>query len=142
MNIRKAKTADLGALVAFDTVARGLQRRIETIKQATIQGRCWVYAEGGTPMGYAIMQDDVLDHPFIQLVFVAAEHRRHGIASKLIRHIETLAQGQGREKILTSTNKSNAPMQAALATLGYRPCGEITGLDEGDPEFVYLKPLV
>ena len=44
-------------------------------------------------------------------------------------------------KLFTSTNQSNAPMQALLNKLGYRQSGFIENLDEGDPELIYFKRL-
>jgi hypothetical protein len=41
------------------------------------------------------------------------------------------------DQIFTSTNRSNAPMQGLLASLGWQLSGELDGLDEGDPELVY-----
>ncbi len=50
--------------------------------------------------------------------------------------MESISRG---EKLFTSTNLSNLPMQALLAKLGYTLSGVIHNLDEGDPELVYFK---
>ena len=55
-----------------------------------------------------------------------------------MNHLETVCQ---TEKIFTSTNLSNFPMQALLAKLGYKLSGVIHNLDEDDPELVYCKAL-
>jgi hypothetical protein len=46
------------------------------------------------------------------------------------------------EKLFTSTNLSNLPMQGIMSKLGYRPSGVIENLDPGDPELIYFKRLV
>lgn len=39
--------------------------------------------------------------------------------------------------VFTSTNESNAPMQALPAAEGWELSGKLDGLDDGDPELVY-----
>ena len=39
--------------------------------------------------------------------------------------------------MFTSTNKSNAPMQALLESEAWSLSGRLVGLDEGEPELVY-----
>jgi hypothetical protein len=41
-------------------------------------------------------------------------------------------------KLFTSTNRSNLPMQALLAKLGFVQCGEVNELDPGDPELFFV----
>lgn len=55
-----------------------------------------------------------------------------------MQHLETVFQ---TEKLFTSTNLSNLPMQSLLVRLGYLLSGVIHHLDEGDPELVYVKYL-
>jgi hypothetical protein len=43
------------------------------------------------------------------------------------------------EKLWTSTNLSNRPMQMLLESLGYEFAGAINHLDEGDPELMYVN---
>lgn len=138
MNIRKATTSDLPHLVAFDTVTRGLERRIDEIKSAIVHGQCWVYAEKAPPTGYAIFENNFFGRPFVRLLFVANDHRRKGIASRLVQHLETVG---GQDRMFVSANQSNAAMRALLERLGYHQCGEIHGLDEGDAELVFMKKL-
>ena len=70
------------------------------------------------------------------MLYVHPSHRRKGVGTQLIRHLEALCT---TEKLFTSTNRSNAPMQALLPKLGYAPSGFVENLDEGDPELIYFK---
>ncbi len=45
------------------------------------------------------------------------------------------------QRLFTSTNRSNAAMQAFLPKLGYIPSGVVDNLDEGDPELIFFKYL-
>ena len=53
-----------------------------------------------------------------------------------MRHIESLLV---EEKLFTSTNASNTPMQALCERLGFVRSGYVANLDEGDPEIIYFK---
>ena len=74
----------------------------------------------------------------IDTMGVHPDFRRRGTGSELIGRAETICR---TEKLFTSTNESNAPMQALLAKLGYLRSGIIENLHEDDPELVYLKRL-
>jgi GNAT superfamily N-acetyltransferase len=138
MNIKKAVTGDLPKLVDFDQIAREGPARIDEIKAAIVRGHCWVYSESGMPYGYAIYQPDFLGRPFINLLYVANDHRRKGVASKLIAHLETLG---GQDRMFTSTAQGNAPMCQLLSKLGYQKCGEIHAIDDNDTELVFVRYL-
>lgn len=72
------------------------------------------------------------------MLYVHSGWQRHGIGTKLLKHLETVCQ---TDRLFTSTNLSNVNMQALLAKLGYKLTGVIHDLDEGDPELVYVKYL-
>ncbi|MCL0069875.1 GNAT family N-acetyltransferase, partial [Dehalococcoidia bacterium] len=72
------------------------------------------------------------------MLYIHPEYRGKGIGSKLVRHVESLCK---TEKLFTSTNQSNLPMQGLLNKLGYVPSSFIDNLDEGDPEVVYSKRI-
>ncbi len=52
-----------------------------------------------------------------------------GRESVLLRHLERTCR---TPKLFTSTNESNAPMQALMSSLGYEPSGVVHHLDEND----------
>ncbi len=89
-------------------------------------------------MGYAVLNYHFFGNAFIDLLYVASEHRRRGYGEALMRHIECIVQG---DKLFTSTNLSNLRMQSLLSKLRYVLSGVIHNLDEGDPELVYFKRL-
>jgi ribosomal protein S18 acetylase RimI-like enzyme len=65
---------------------------------------------------------------FLVLLVVHPNHRRRGIASALIRHVE----GQcPTATLFTSTNRSNKAMQAVCKSLGFIESGVVENLDEG-----------
>ncbi len=62
--------------------------------------------------------------------------RRQGIGSALVQAME---HGLNVPRLFTSTNLSNDAMVILLNKSGYKQCGQIMGLDEGDPEWVFSK---
>jgi len=67
---------------------------------------------------------------------VASQERRSGIAGCLL--FEALSQSSTRDTF-TSTNESNAAMIALLHKHNWTFSGQLDGIDEGDPEFVFYK---
>lgn len=138
MNIKKAVTSDLPKLVDFRQIAANGNGRIEEVKSAIVRGACWVYSEGGQPWGYAILQNDFYGYPLVRLIYVSENHRRKGVATKLVRHLETAS---GADRMFLSSPEDNTAMLGLLERLGYQQCGEIHGLDDKAVEMVFIKRL-
>lgn len=74
--------------------------------------------------------------PFVSLLVVSADARRCGLGAGLLAlHARTYRE------TWTSTNRSNIAMQKLLEKAGWRYCGELSGLDEGDDELFYRTSL-
>ncbi|AVF04240.1 MAG: hypothetical protein Devi2KO_37800 [Devosia indica] len=132
--IRPARPDDIAALVGLDSFAASDNARAAEIARWVDAGQCACATLNGKPAGYAVMHQHFFGHPMLEMVMVGAEYRRRGVGEALIRHAIETAPGPA---LWTSTNQSNAPMQAMLARLGFQRSGIIEGLDEGDPELVY-----
>ncbi len=132
--IRPAGTDDIAALVALDSFANAGNDRADEIVNWVAAGRCTCATIDGNPAGYAVVHRHFFGHPMLEVVMVSTEHRRQGVGEALIRHAIETAPGP---VLWTSTNQSNAPMQALLARLGFQRSGFIEGLDDGDPELIY-----
>ena len=133
MNIRKSTTGDLNHLTA---IAEDVNP--ETIKNAIVQGRCWVFKDGDAPTGFAIIQPDFLGQPCVSFVYVDSEHRRKGIASRLVKHLEMAG---GSDRLFASSPQSNAAMQGMFQKLGYEQCGSVHGIHTDDPELIFMRHI-
>jgi len=136
--IRQADIPDLPKLVRFDATTISDKNRIEEITEAIILNKCWVYCINEEPVGYGIINSHFFHQAFISLVYVSEKFRRKGIAAAIIKHLTDIC---GCPKIFTSTNQSNKDMQSLLNKIGFEKAGEVSGLDEGDPEVFYIKRL-
>ncbi len=139
--VERATEDDLIAVLAIDAAHMGeqaAQARRSQIVRAVSKHECYLVRDRLDVLGYAILTKHFFGYPFIELLIVHPDHRRKGAATALIEHIEAIAPG---EKLFTSTNQSNAPMQALCERLGFVKSGWIDNLDPGDPEIVYFKGL-
>ncbi len=136
--IERALSGDFEHICALDETVHGSPARRELIGRAIGQNRCAVARVDGAVRGMMIHDDSFYGHGFVALLMVHPDFRRRGIASALMRAAELDCP---TEKLFTSTNRSNTPMQKLCERLGFVRSGIIENLDEGDPEIVYFKRL-
>lgn len=101
----------------------------------------WIDSEGifvaeldGEIVGFVAVDESFFERPFIVSLFVADPYRRRGAGAALLT---TVVTARAPARIFTSTNCSNAAMQQLLTSEGWRACGMVDGLDDGDPELFY-----
>lgn len=131
--IDKAKSSDFEQVIAL-----ALPAQRSAIGAAIGQGRCAVARVDGVIRGFVVMDANFFGHGFVELLHVHPDFRRRGIAVALMRSAEIDAP---TEKLFTSTNQSNVPMQKLCEKIGFVRSGMIENLDEGDPELIYFKRL-
>ena len=138
IQIRDATPNDLPFLEAVDSIAAsGGDDRRAAIRQWVQDGVARVAEDSGVVVGYCIVNHTYFDQAFVAMLMVAEQARGRGVGQCLL----TDAQQRRRSaKLFTSTNLSNQPMQRLLAKLGWQSAGIVYGLDEGDPELVFLAP--
>lgn len=137
VSIRHADVSDLTEILGVDPRAtRGDAERIEYLASAIELDDCFVAIDGDAVCGFVVVKRrHFYDRDFIDLLMVAADHRRAGLGGELMR---TAAATATTTDVFTSTNESNLPMQALLNSEGWVFSGKIVGLDDRDAELVYL----
>ncbi len=141
MIVERATEDDLVDVLAIDAAHMGeqaTQTRASQIVRAVSARQCYLVRDKWDVLGYAILTHHFFGYPFIDLLIVHPDQRRKGAATALIEHIETISPG---EKLFTSTNELNTPMQALCERLGFVKSGWIDNLDPGDPEIICFKAL-
>lgn len=139
LQIRQAVSSDIEWLVRLDPLAAEGSGRRAQIEKAVAQCECLVACDRNgpdVPIGYGCLEKCFFGEWFIPLVVVSSAHRRSGVATLLITHLEHRASAK---KIFTSTNLSNVAMQQLLVRIGYKSSGRIENLDPGDPELIFVK---
>ena len=140
MRIRLARQEDVKNIIRFDHIAKSRKERRDFIKRSVLNKRCYVAAIKGKPVGYTVLKYDFWSFGggFISMLYMHEDYRRRGIGSALMNYATKKCK---EEKLFTSTNQSNKPMQSLLKKLKYERSGIIYNLDPGDPELIYFKRI-
>ena len=138
MTIRKAHMGDIHGIIEAENLARADAERLQFIEKSLENASVYVATKEEEIVGYCIFDHSFFSRGFISLLIVHPDHRRKGIGSMLVRHVEHLCES---ERLFTSTNQSNKPMQGLLRKMGYKHSGVIDDLDPGDPEVFFSKKV-
>lgn len=131
LKIRKASTAhEIASAVAIDEAHTGSKGRADYIASVAESGGLSVAVLGNAVQAFCCLDHNYFfEKPFISLLIVSADARRRGLGAGLLAH-----SSRPLPEVWTSTNRSNAAMRALLEKQGWHYCGELNGLDDGDPE--------
>ncbi len=130
----KAKLADLD--YHLDKVEHIELKREEKIAKAIANKQCFIIVTGNEVAGFVLFDYRFFDQGWIELIIIDEAYRGKGIAGQVF---DLICKQCMTNKVFTSTNSSNVPMQKALTKAGFTFAGTINGLDEGDPELFYYK---
>jgi GNAT superfamily N-acetyltransferase len=125
-------------MYAVDPMATEEGNRRQHIREWIDGGRAIVALIDEVVVGYAVMEYTFFSNGFISMLMVDRAGRRKGVAAALVKHLEQMCK---TDKLFTSTNESNKPMQGLMQRMSYEPSGTVYNLDEGDPELFYVKRL-
>lgn len=138
--VREAQAPDLPDLLRIDALAdREHAERIDYLRRAVEQEVCLLATDGTAARGFVVLrQRHFFGRDFIDLLIVAQGHRRRGLGRLLMRSATEVAT---TPVVFTSTNESNEPVRALLASQHWTFSGKLDGLDRGEPELVYYLQL-
>ena len=134
MQIRTSKTKDeITAAAQIDERATSNNSRAQYIATVAEAGGLKLAYEQDQIVGFCCVDKrDFFEKVFISLLIVDQDSQRRGIGQELIQAVAV-----DHHELWTSTNRSNARMRGLLDKLGWQFCGEIEGLDPGDPEMFF-----
>ena len=135
ISVRAAWPGDIGLIRMLDAEARGPAKAQALTRQIGF-GMSWIGEIDGVGAAYAIVTPSFFTRPFVERVFVAEPFRRKGLASAILQRCESAYHSN---ELYISANASHASMRAVLAKAEYQDSGVILGLDDGDPELIYVK---
>ncbi len=136
--IERATSEDFEHICALDETVHERPARRQLIGPAVAEHRCAVARVDGFVRGFVISSQSFFGQRFVDLLMVHPDFRRRGMATALMRSAELDCP---TDKLFTSTNQSNLPMQRLCERLGFVRSGYIENLDKGDPEIIYFKRL-
>jgi len=131
VEIRTAVTPEeIARAVAIDEAQIGSGRRADYIRSVAERGGLTVAVLRHEVQGFCCLDHGwFFEKPFISLLVVSPPARRQGLGAGLLLHSSSTLP-----EVWTSTNRSNAAMRRLLEKAGWRHCGDISGLDDDDPE--------
>lgn len=134
MQIRKAfAPEDITQAALIDEAHVGSNCRADHIASAAKAGGLRVAALHGEIKGFCCVGHGYFfEKPFVSLLIISPDARRLGLGEGLLSHSTS-----AHSEVWTSTNKSNSAMRSLLAKAGWQYCGELRGLDDGDPELFF-----
>jgi GNAT superfamily N-acetyltransferase len=136
VSVRDAVADDVRALISFDPLAdAGDGGRATWIRDHVAAQAVRVAELDDRVVGYCAVETSFFGQDFVELLVVAEHARREGVGTLLMRDAERRCRTR---KLFTSTNLSNHPMQSLLLKLGWQSAGIVYGLDEGDPELIFV----
>ncbi|MEQ9265823.1 MAG: GNAT family N-acetyltransferase [Balneolaceae bacterium] len=142
IGLRIATKKDKSLVVAFDYALDKIEhielKREEKITKAISDKECFIILAGNKAVGFILFDHRFFDQGWIELIIIEEKYRGKGIGGQAI---DLICKQSKTNKVFTSTNSSNVPMQKALAKVGFTFAGKIDGLDEGDPELFYFKKI-
>ncbi|MEO1193720.1 MAG: GNAT family N-acetyltransferase [Pseudomonadota bacterium] len=134
MEIRKATApSDIAQAITIDEAVLGSRERAAYIRSLADKGGVSVAALHGQIQALCCLDHGYFfEKPFVSLLIVAPAARRRGLGEGLLSH-----HASAFPEVWTSTNQSNTAMRQLLDKARWRFCGELSGLDAGDPERFY-----
>ena len=134
LEIRKAIRPDeIARAVTIEEALLGSNDRADYITSVAETGGLSVAVLRGEVQAFCCLDHNYFfGKPFISLLIVSPDARRLGLGAGLLSH-----SSSAYPEVWTSTNRSNSAMRKLLDKAGWRYCGELIGLDEGDPERFY-----
>jgi ribosomal protein S18 acetylase RimI-like enzyme len=136
--VRKARPADLAALVQCDAYAQRHASRRDELEDWLRTQTVFVAEAPQRVAGFIVLNYSFFGNGFIPLVAVSEEAQRQGYGAL---RMSAAQQRCKTAKLFTSTNASNLAARRLFSSAGFIASGTIENLDERDPELVYFKPI-
>ena len=133
VTLRLATKEDKSLIITFDDYCRKVE---EKIAKAISDKECFMALAGSAAVGFVIFDYRFFERGWMELLILDEKYRGKGIGGQVF---DLICEQCKTDKLFTSTNRSNLPMQKALTKSGFTFAGKIDGLDEGDPELFYYK---
>ena len=140
--IRRAESRDLEACAAIDAPNFHIfdrEKRRQHFQEMIPRGQMLLAESGGRILAYATFDPDWFGCTFLKLVVVRSTARRQGLATALIREIETRYCPSGR--FFSSTEEDNEASRVLHAKLGFQPSGWLDNLPQPHREIFYFKAV-
>ncbi|OPA75308.1 hypothetical protein BVG16_22190 [Paenibacillus selenitireducens] len=134
--VRFGKLEDLAVITALDDI----QGRMMEWK---LQNQEYVLAEvDGYCAGFIRLEYLWSKYPYIGMIRVERPYQRQGLGIKMLLFVEEALRQQGVTELYSSSQADEADPQAWHRYMGFRECGIISGINEGEiGEIFFVKSM-
>jgi GNAT superfamily N-acetyltransferase len=133
IHVRAATDDDLAFAFDEPRIPRAIQRRM------IAEGDVLVAEVGGAPVGFLRLEWIWSKIPFIALIRVLPTHRRRGVGTVLLAHLEAQLRERGHALLYSSAESPAAESQAWHRHKGFEECGFIASINSGGIGEVFFR---
>ena len=133
MNVRYATPRDLG-FVAQDGYVP-----VHTIARKIEQGEVLVAEHDSVPAGYVRIEYLWSKLPYLALIRVLPDSRRHGVGRALLAFLEQELRAAGHTFLLSSSQADEPEPQAWHRHMGFVECGRLEAINAGGIDEVFFR---
>ena len=129
----------LAAADDLDFVAQDGHVPLEVVAGKIARDEVVVAEQDGTSVGYARIDFLWSAVPFIALIWVQAPHRKQGVGTAILEHVEERFRAGGHEALFSSSQADEPEPQAWHRRMGFEDCGVIERINEGGVGEVFFR---
>lgn len=135
VTVRRAVFPDVTALLRYDSHI-GRENLLRRIKDG------FVFAVLSSDKVVGVLRYGLIwqTHPFLELLFLDAGYRGHGLGGICMRFWEDTMRGMDYRYVLTSTQEDETA-KFFYEKLGYKKCGSFIPPEQEAAELIYYKKL-
>lgn len=109
------------------------------VRRRVADGEVVVALRGGERVGYLRLEWLWSRHPYLELIFVLAPHRRAGVGRALLSHVEEDVVRRGCATLYSSSQADEPEPQAWHRRRGFEECGFLAGVNAGGVGEVFFR---
>lgn len=136
LTVRFGKLDDLAVITALDDLHGRMMEwklRNEEYVLAEVDGYC---------AGFIRLEYLWSKYPYIGMIRVERPYQRQGLGNQMLQFVEEALRQQGVTELYSSSQADEADPQAWHRYMGFRECGIINGINEGEiGEIFFVKSI-
>lgn len=136
LSVRRAAKADI------DFVAQDGYLPAAVLLRKIAEGDVFIATRDAQPVGYLRLERLWSKLPYIELIRVAAPHRRQGVGRALLAYAEAQLVREGHTVLYSSSQADEPEPQAWHRHMRFEECGLLAGINEGGVGEVFFRKVL
>ena len=135
-------TVRLATMDDLDFVAQDGHIPSEVVAGKIGRDEVVVAERDGESVGYARIEFLWSVVPYIALIWILEPHRRQGVGTAILEHLEERFRASGHEALFSSSQADEPEPQAWHRRMGFEDCGVIERINEGGVGEVFFRKVL